>query len=855
MSTATASATVDEPLPPAPAAPKPTGRILRWGQAAFAGLLLLRHAPFTVGFVLLLWIVGAATGSLGHGPDAALLDKVGVGWHAVAAGHWWTPLSSILWCTDLSSYLWTTALFALLVTPVELRLGARRTAALLVACQIGGALLGIAIIRLGVAVDDPWLEAYELSLAVGPSIGAAGASLAGSARLSALWRRRLRLTVLSALVLLTMYIGLELDVLRLCGGLVGLAVGVALLGRRSGRVPRASSHSETRVLVALLTAILAVGPLLSHFSSLSAGPLSNFSSLTVADSPDPGDIAQACGFDPHATACLDIRAQALFGSFPGVIMLFIPALLLLVLADGLRRGRKLAWYLSLAVNILMIIATIAELRQIFQVVGGAGAGSDLHYQLWFATVESLIFPVLVVLVLLVTRRHFEVPSARGAITRLGLVVGLALAALCAVYLGLGYLVRDEFEPTASFARLLADLPKRLLPPSYTDLFHSRFVPVGGAAQALYRFSALVFWLVTIGGLFVVFRRTTTGGDAKVAAKARGILIRGGGSTLSYMTTWPGNTYWISPDERAAVAYRVISGIALTTGDPVGAPAARQAAVGGFTAFCDRNGWSPCFYSVTAEGRDAADALGWRSVQVAEDTVLPLPELSFTGKKWQDVRTSLNKAGKVGITAQWWTFADAPIAVVEQIRAISEEWVADKGLPEMGFTLGGLDELDDPAVRCLIAIDEHQSVHGVTSWMPVYRDGAPIGWTLDFMRRRADGFRGVMEFLIASAALSFKDEGAQFLSLSGAPMARVDRGEQPVPLQRLLDVAGEALEPVYGFRSLLAFKAKFQPTYQPLYMVYPDPAALPSIGNAIGKAYLPHSTPRQTIALLRRLTRR
>ena len=57
-------------------------------------------------------------------------------------------------------------------------------------------------------------------------------------------------------------------------------------------------------------------------------------------------------------------------------------------------------------------------------------------------------------------------------------------------------------------------------------------------------------------------------------------------------------------------------------------------------------------------------------------------------------------------------SDAPLAIRDQIQAISEEWVSDKALPEMGFTLGGLDELDDPAVRCLIAIDArpHHSRH-------------------------------------------------------------------------------------------------------------------------------------------------
>jgi lysylphosphatidylglycerol synthetase-like protein (DUF2156 family) len=93
-----------------------------------------------------------------------------------------------------------------------------------------------------------------------------------------------------------------------------------------------------------------------------------------------------------------------------------------------------------------------------------------------------------------------------------------------------------------------------------------------------------------------------------------------------------------------------------------------------------------------------------------------------------------------------------------------------------------------------------------------------------------------------------------LSLSGAPLARVDRDLRPEGLQRLLDTAGRALEPVYGFRSLLAFKAKFQPQYQPLYIAYPDPAALPAITNAIGRAYLPRTTPTQLLRLSRRLLR-
>ena len=295
---------------------------------------------------------------------------------------------------------------------------------------------------------------------------------------------------------------------------------------------------------------------------------------------------------------------------------------------------------------------------------------------------------------------------------------------------------------------------------------------------------------------------------------------------------------------------------MTVGGPYGDPAALEPAITGFAGFCEHRGLQPCLYGVTAQARAVTQRLGWRSVQIAEDTLLPLAHLHFTGKKWQDVRTALNKAARDGITAQWCSYPQAPPDLAGQIRQISRKWIAGKGLPEMGFTLGGLDELNDPDIRCLIAVGADRKVHGITSWMPVYASGRPVGWTLDLMRRNTEPgtFRGVMEFLIATAALTFQQEGARFVSLSGAPLARLDRGEQPGALQRLLDMIATTMEPVYGFQSLLAFKAKFQPVYQPLYLTYPDPAALGSIAAAIGRAYLPHLTPRQALRLLTKLRR-
>lgn len=157
--------------------------------------------------------------------------------------------------------------------------------------------------------------------------------------------------------------------------------------------------------------------------------------------------------------------------------------------------------------------------------------------------------------------------------------------------------------------------------------------------------------------------------------------------------------------------------------------------------------------------------------------------------------------------------DEPWGIQQQIRAISEMWVGDKGLPEMRFTLGTLDEAEAPEVRLALAICPSGDVDGFLSWLPVYSaDGQVHGWTLDLMRRRDGGFPPVMEYLIGSSTRAFSEEGAQIMSLSGAPLAH-EYPPDAGAIASLSDWLADKLEPVYGFASLHRFKEKVHPRYE------------------------------------------
>lgn len=335
-----------------------------------------------------------------------------------------------------------------------------------------------------------------------------------------------------------------------------------------------------------------------------------------------------------------------------------------------------------------------------------------------------------------------------------------------------------------------------------------------------------------------------------AEQAKERLLRFGGGTISWMTTWRGNRHVASGT--GAITLQPHAGVAIMLGDPIVAPGEHAAALQEFERVSQLAGLIPCAFSAGSVSADAKPE-GWRSVVVAEDTIVDLPGLAFTGKAWGAVRTAINRAKREEINFRMVRLADEPWSVLAQVRAISEQWTGDKGLPEMKFTLGTVEEALDPAVLVGIAVDGEGSLHGITSWLPVYGAADPetgeprvVGWTLDLMRRRDGGFGPVMEFLIASSAQHFAEAGYEFVSLSGAPLVRPETMAAG-PVDQVLDQLGSMLEPLYGFTSLHRFKQKFNPRSEPLHLLFRDEGDLPRIGIALTRAYLPDASLRDLVA--------
>lgn len=821
---------------------EPTGRIpprAIWRSPKVWGM----PAAFAALFILL----GALTGSLVSGPPPELLRSIGLGFNTPYYQPW-TLLSSSFFAVNLAYYLVTAALFFLGLCLATRFAGIWRTLLAFLLSALLSSFLLSALLEWGLDNGNQWLSYLGGNLEVGGFGGLCGALGMATSAMDSLWRRRVRSWLLAVTIMFVLYLGTAQTIMALVGALAGIGLGAILLRRSADHQLRHSSLRETRVLVSTVVAVFAIGPLLSQLSAgFAVGPLSLANQLMLQSIPDKEALSNICGGDP---ACITLQDTVGISSPGAVLLTLVPVLLLLACADGLRRGRRLSWWITLSVQIYVLAFTgfIVAVFYGSSLTDFSGEDSDV---LFAYLVPTMLAPALTILVLWSTKAAFGVrtsPTGRRALAR----TGFGLAGSLIVVYTLAWFAEDNLA-NSDIEDLLTQLPHLLIPfPSPFELFP----PQGLVSAILYNFGATAIWAVILYLLVRDYRRFGgLGKDQAVDAQQAEALIRRGGGALSHMAMWEGNHFWFTPDGRAGVAYQVHHGVALTVAEPFGDPRWIGEAARGFVSHCIELGLVPCFYSAPAELGTALADLGFYPLEVAEETRLDVTAQTFKGKEWQNVRTALNKARKLEITDRWGSFASFPPTIRAQIAQLSEAWVAEKALPQLGFTLGGLDELKDESVVCCLAVDEAGSVLAVTSWLPVYADGEVVSWTLDFMRRHPDSFNGVMEFMIACAVKRFQGS-VQEISLSGSPLAGVadtNAGEQPQDgMERLLSSLAAALEPFYGFRSLAAFKSRFQPSYRTLYMYYQDSLALPSIALAVSEAYLPGLSARQRTQMLRQL---
>ena len=280
----------------------------------------------------------------------------------------------------------------------------------------------------------------------------------------------------------------------------------------------------------------------------------------------------------------------------------------------------------------------------------------------------------------------------------------------------------------------------------------------------------------------------------------------------------------SDDRKAFLMFAVTPKYWIVMGDPVGDPKAVDGLLWRFREQVDLYNAKCVFYQVSDKYLTNYIDLGLSLLKIGEEAKVDLPKFSLQGGKRDSQRTARNKFTKKG-----YHFAVLSENELKNnlgvLRDVSDQWLLKKNAREKGFSLGFFN--DDYICRTDVAVI-FDPTERIRAFANLWKNAAKEELSIDLMRYDPKSPSGIMEFLFVELMLWGKAENYHWFSLGMAPLAGLERH----PLAPLWHKIGTAIfdlgEEFYNFEGLYAYKAKFEPEWQPRYLAAPAGFSAPFI---------------------------
>jgi lysyl-tRNA synthetase, class II len=324
--------------------------------------------------------------------------------------------------------------------------------------------------------------------------------------------------------------------------------------------------------------------------------------------------------------------------------------------------------------------------------------------------------------------------------------------------------------------------------------------------------------------------------------ARTLVRSWGTDTLAPFALRTDKSYFFSEDGSAFLAYRVVGGVAIVAGDPIGPEDAFDELVGRFIAYARARDWRIAILGVSESRLAVYRRHGLRALYHGDEAVVDTRTFSLDGRPIRKVRQSIHRLERAGYTARVLTPLELDDGLRASLERIAREW---RGMePERGFVMA-LDALFrvEEAIF-VVGFDANAEPQGFLHFALSHAGSA---LSLSSMPRRRDTPNGFNEWLVCETVAWARDHGFVHVSLNFAPFAALlAPGAVLGPLQRFERRALLALKGRFQLDNLLHFNRKFLPSWQRRFVVYERLRDLPRVGIAAlaAEAYLPFSGRRE-----------
>ncbi|HEY2781115.1 MAG TPA: bifunctional lysylphosphatidylglycerol flippase/synthetase MprF [Steroidobacteraceae bacterium] len=537
------------------------------------------------------------------------------------------------------------------------------------------------------------------------------------------------------------------------------AIALVLLGAHEVWIHRAPVVRLARLLRAFLTAVTPQAIAIAVFL---AGAVLLFSGATPALGTR---LALLRNFVPLSV----LELSHLIGSVVGVG--------LLIIAHGLYRRLHTAWWITIWLLCSGIIVSLLK-------------GFDYEE----ATVLGLVVIALV--------------SARTRFRRRASLIeqhysSAWIVAFFLVLLMAGWLVLFAY---------------RHLP--YDNELWWQFAFHASAPRSL-RASLLALMIAAAYGLWRVLRpappRFSAPQEDDLARVAQ--LVAKGEDTTANLALLGDKNLMFNKERTACIMFQTSGNSWVVMGDPIGPPVLGEELAWDFLEECDSMAVSPVFYQVTPERLPLYVDLGLNLSKLGEEARVPLENFSLEGAARADLRQAQRRAVRDGAMFEMVASSEVP-AILPELRAVSDAWLAAKNAAEKRFSLGFFDERY--VAHFDVGVVRHEGA--VVAFANLWRGGSNE-LSVDLMRYNEAAPKGVVDFMLIECMLWGRAQGFRWFNLGMAPLSGLEEHALAPTWHKLGRMVQRYGENFYNFEGLRKFKQKFDPVWRPRYLAAPDGLAM------------------------------
>jgi len=484
------------------------------------------------------------------------------------------------------------------------------------------------------------------------------------------------------------------------------------------------------------------------------------------------------------------------------VLVLVFGFLLLILSVFLLQGSKRAWYVGLFLTVFSFIGHIIK-------------GADYEEAtLAFVAFASLLF----------TKNGYKL-KPHPVLTRISYIVLTysIIAILTFGVSGLYFMNNRHFGMQFDFWVAVKTILRLFFLFDDSGL-QPRTVFAQNFIYTIYALGGMLLSFIFFSILKPYFSKPYNSHEDRVLA--RSILEKYGRSALDYFKTYPDKFYFFSDNRDGFISFKVTRYFAIVLENPVCKDEeAFMDLVRKFDTYCQENGFVSVFYRVPQQSLKMYESLGKKYLPVGDEAVVDLNSNTLDGGKIKTTTSAVHRLTTDGFIVNIHT-APHSDGFMKKLELVSQSWLDAIHQKEIAFTEGVFDVKILRNQTIITVEDVEERVYAFLNLIPDY---APGEATYDMIRKIKDAPNGVLDLLLAKTLQYLKEQGFESVNLGLAPLSGV-KGINFT--EKAVKYAYENLKALGHFKGLRNYKDKFQPRWEPKFLVYSQAHHLLQVPGAL-----------------------